>query len=301
MDWTDIRMNDGTDGWKASFRPGRPLLYVIAEAHASGENPVKGLEYCIRAVKYYEGKEAQHDDGESSSLNLVISLHVLAALHCQLGQYEDAVSVCERSLTIPDMTQGEEHALAIFAGHMQLSDTLNLAGKQGPVLQSYHVGCKSRNQLLENSIFVWQTLATTLQKHTSRFLFLIISLFLLFWFFFFFFFFFFFPFAAVLLHCTSSLANCLETDVEQFWIIIGGTLQAMELVDAKEMCGHALLIHTNHGDSGSLEEARDHKLLVADTAAILEELNKRLPFSSCNGLSTSLTNHQVTSYSCPLE
>ncbi len=36
----------------------------------------------------------------------------------------------------------------------------------------------------------------------------------------------------------------------------------MELVDAKEMCGHALLIHTNHCDSGSLEEARDRKLLA---------------------------------------
>jgi hypothetical protein len=35
----------------------------------------------------------------------------------------------------------------------------------------------------------------------------------------------------------------------------------MEFVDAK-MCGHALLIHTNHGDSGSLEEAWDRKLLV---------------------------------------
>jgi hypothetical protein len=51
---------------------------------------------------------------------------------------------------------------------------------------------------------------------------------------FFFFFFLVLPFAAVFLHCTSSPANCLETDVEQFWIIIGGTLQAMEFVDAKE-------------------------------------------------------------------
>lgn len=64
-----------------------PYLIKIAKAHASGENPVKGLEY----VKYYEGNEAHHDDGESSSLNLVISLHVLAAFHCHLGQYEDAV------------------------------------------------------------------------------------------------------------------------------------------------------------------------------------------------------------------
>ncbi|CAM6070755.1 unnamed protein product [Sphagnum tenellum] len=176
------------------------------------------------------------------------------AIDSNLGQYEDAVSVLERSLTIPDVNQGEQHALAIFAGHMQLGDALNLAGKQGP---------------------------------------------------------------------------------------------AMEFVDAKKMCGHALLIHTNHCDSGSLEEDQYHKLLVtihtaegdhgkaldslvvppetnkpgeaksyceaalwsygkqgaghtpgdvahglADTAAILEELNKRLPFSSCNRLSTSLTNHQ---------
>jgi hypothetical protein len=125
-----------------------PYLIKIAKAHASGENPVKGLEYCIRAVKYYEGKEAHHDDAESSSLNLVISLHVLAALHCQLGQYEDAVSVLERSLTIPDMTQGEEHALAIFAGHMQLGDTLNLAGKQGPALQSYHAALQVQKSVV---------------------------------------------------------------------------------------------------------------------------------------------------------
>jgi hypothetical protein len=109
---------------------------------------VKVLEYCIHAVKYYEGKEAHHDDGESSSLNLVISLHVLAALHCQLGQYEDAVSVLERSLTIPDMNQGEEHALAIFAGHMQLGDTLNLAGKQGPALQSYHAALQVQKSVV---------------------------------------------------------------------------------------------------------------------------------------------------------
>ncbi|CAK9190590.1 unnamed protein product [Sphagnum troendelagicum] len=91
------------------------------------------------------------------------------AIDSNLGQYEDAVSVLERSLTIPDVNQGEQHALAIFAGHMQLGDALNLAGKQGP---------------------------------------------------------------------------------------------AMEFVDAKKMCGHALLIHTNHCDSGSLEEDQYHKLLV---------------------------------------
>jgi hypothetical protein len=36
----------------------------------------------------------------------------------------------------------------------------------------------------------------------------------------------------------------------------------MEFVDAKEMCGHALLIHTNHCDFGSLGEAWNRKLLA---------------------------------------
>jgi hypothetical protein len=135
---------------------------------------MKVLEYCIRAVKYYKGTEAHHDDGESSSSNLVISLHVLAALHCQLGQYEDAVSVLERSLTIPEVNQGE----------------------------------------------------------------------------------------------------------------------------AKSYCEAALW---SYGKQGAGHTPGDVAHGLADTAAILEELNKRLPFSSCNRLSTSWTNHQVTSYSCPLE
>jgi tetratricopeptide (TPR) repeat protein len=68
--------------------------------------------------------------------------------------------------------------------------------------------------------------------------------------------------------------------------------------EAKSYCEAALRIY---GKQGAGHAPGDVAHGLADTAAILEELNKRLPFSSCNGLSTSLTNHQVTSYSCPLE
>lgn len=111
-----------------------PYLLKLAKSYASGENPVKALEYCIRAVKFYE-----RDSQRENALELVISLHILAALHCYLGQYEDAVELLRRSLTIPDLdTGGEHHALASFSGHMQLGDTLNMLGKLAPSLQSYH-------------------------------------------------------------------------------------------------------------------------------------------------------------------
>jgi hypothetical protein len=111
-----------------------PYLLKLAKSYASGENPVKALEYCIRAVKFYERHETREN-----ALDLVISLHILAALHCHLGQYEDAVALLQRSLTIPDLESGgEDHALASFSGHMQLGDTLNVVGKLAPSLQSYH-------------------------------------------------------------------------------------------------------------------------------------------------------------------
>lgn len=111
-----------------------PYLLKLAKSYASGENPVKALEYCIRAVKFYE----RHSQRENV-LDLVISLHILAALHCHLGQYEDASALLERSLTLPDIANGgEEHALAAFSGHMQLGDTLNMVGKLAQSLQSYH-------------------------------------------------------------------------------------------------------------------------------------------------------------------
>ena len=119
-----------------------PYLLKLAKSYASGENPVKALEYCIRAVKFYERQD-------KTALDFVISLHVLAELHCHLGQYEDAVSLLQRSVAIPDLENGgEEHALASFSGHMQLGDTLCMAGKLAPSLQSYHRALEIQKSVL---------------------------------------------------------------------------------------------------------------------------------------------------------
>lgn len=110
-----------------------PYLLKLAKSYATGENPVKALEYCIRAVKFYE----KHVD--NNVLDLVISLHILASLHCHLGQYEDAVALLERALSLPDLECGnEDHFLAAFNGHMQMGDTHSMGGKLGQSLEAYH-------------------------------------------------------------------------------------------------------------------------------------------------------------------
>lgn len=121
-----------------------PYLLKLAKSYATGENPVKALEYCIRAVKFYE-----HHSQRENVLDLVISLHILAALHCHLGQYEDALALLERSLTLSDLESGgEEHFLAAFSGHMQMGDTFNMVGKLAPSLKSYHLALDIQKSVL---------------------------------------------------------------------------------------------------------------------------------------------------------
>lgn len=111
-----------------------PYLLKLAKFFDSGDNTAKALEYCIRAVKFYE-RHAQREN----ILNLVLSLHILATLHCHLKQYECAIAQLERSLTLPYLEGGgEEHALAAFSGHMQLGDTLYMVGKLSSSLKHYH-------------------------------------------------------------------------------------------------------------------------------------------------------------------
>jgi len=39
-------------------------------------------------------------------------------------------------------------------------------------------------------------------------------------------------------------------------------LQALEFAEARELCEHSLVIHTQHCEPGSVEEASDHRLLA---------------------------------------
>eukprot|EP00250_Pteridium_aquilinum_P035362 c9249_g1_i1 orf=341-2356(+) len=110
-----------------------PLLLRLATAlHLSGENSVKALECATRAAKFLE-KAA----GGKPSLDLVMSLHILAAIYCRSGQFEEAIPILQRALTIPDLREGVDHALAAFAGYMQLGDILALRGQYDNALACY--------------------------------------------------------------------------------------------------------------------------------------------------------------------
>lgn len=121
-----------------------PLLLRLATAlHLSGENSAKALECATRAAKFLE-KTA----GGKPSLDLVMSLHVLAAIYCRLGQFDDAIPILQRSVSIPDLQEGVDHALAAFAGYMQLGDILALLGQHDSALASYNTAYKMQKDAL---------------------------------------------------------------------------------------------------------------------------------------------------------
>ncbi|KAH7289634.1 hypothetical protein KP509_30G012300 [Ceratopteris richardii] len=121
-----------------------PLLLRLATAlHLSGENSAKALECATRAAKFLE-KAA----GGKPSLDLVMSLHILAAIHCRSGQYEEAIPILQRALTIPDLHEGVDHALAAFAGYMQLGDILALRGQLDSALSCYKTAYRVQKDAL---------------------------------------------------------------------------------------------------------------------------------------------------------
>ncbi|EOY20701.1 hypothetical protein QUC31_006991 [Theobroma cacao] len=127
---------------------GNPDLgpYLLKQARdlvSSGDNPQKALELALRAAKAYElcanGKP---------SLELVMCLHVTAAIYCSLGQYSEAIPLLEQSIEIPLIEEGQEHALAKFAGHMQLGDTHAMLGQLENSITCYSTGFEVQKQVL---------------------------------------------------------------------------------------------------------------------------------------------------------
>nr|GMD03315.1 protein KINESIN LIGHT CHAIN-RELATED 1 [Ipomoea batatas] len=114
------------------------LLKLARDTIASGEGANKALDYAFRAAKSFEKCVV---DGEPS-LELAMSLHVLAAIYCSLGRFEEAIVVLERAVTVPDVTRGADHALAAFSGHMQLGDTHSMLGQLDRSIHCYKQGLK---------------------------------------------------------------------------------------------------------------------------------------------------------------
>lgn len=119
------------------------LLKQTREMISSGENPQKALELAKRAMKSFElcanGKP---------TLEMVMCLHVQAAVYCSLGQYNEAIPVLERSIEIPVIEDGQDHALAKFAGCMQLGDTYAMLGQLENSILCYTAGLEIQRQVL---------------------------------------------------------------------------------------------------------------------------------------------------------
>lgn len=122
---------------------GRFLLKQARDLVSSGDNPQKALELSLRAAKSFEMCE-----NEKPSLELVMCLHITAAIYCSIGQYNEAIPILEHSTEIPATEEGQEYALAKFAGYMQLGDTYVMLGQLENATKCYATGLEVQKQAL---------------------------------------------------------------------------------------------------------------------------------------------------------
>ncbi|KAG6407587.1 hypothetical protein SASPL_130579 [Salvia splendens] len=193
------------------------LLKLARDTIASGEGPSKALDYALRASKSFEKCAV---DGEPS-LDLAMSLHVVAAIYCSLGKFEEAVPVLERAIKVPEVAKGADHALAAFSGYMQLGDTHSMLGQLDRSIECYKEGLKIQMEALgDNDPRVAETCRYLAEAH----------------------------------------------------------VQAMQFVEADNLCKKTLEIHRVHSPPASLEEAADRRLMAliceakGDYEAALEHL-----------------------------
>ncbi|XP_073130031.1 protein KINESIN LIGHT CHAIN-RELATED 1 [Henckelia pumila] len=120
------------------------LLKLARDTIASGEGPNKALEYALRAAKSFERCAVEAEP----SLDLVMSLHVVAAIYCSLGRFEESAAVLEKAIKVPDVKRGADHALAVFSGYMQLGDTHSMLGQLDRSIECYEEGLKIQMETL---------------------------------------------------------------------------------------------------------------------------------------------------------
>lgn len=119
------------------------LLKQARDLLASGENPKKAFELAQRSLKAFESIEPQ-----KPNLEHVMCLHIVAALNCSLGHYNEAIPLLERSIEIPNMDEGQKHSLAKFAGCMQLGDAYAMIGNIETSILCYTAGLEIQRQVL---------------------------------------------------------------------------------------------------------------------------------------------------------
>ncbi|KAJ8449105.1 hypothetical protein Cgig2_004160 [Carnegiea gigantea] len=139
------------------------LLKQARDLLASGDHLHKALSLAVRAAKSFEicsnGKP---------SLELVMSLHVTAAIHCALGQHREAIQVLQRSIGIPSVEDGQDHALAKFSGYMQLGDTFAMLSEVKNSIFYYTKGLEIQRHVLgEKDVRVGETCRYLAEAHVQ--------------------------------------------------------------------------------------------------------------------------------------
>ncbi|WOH05259.1 hypothetical protein DCAR_0624673 [Daucus carota subsp. sativus] len=135
--------DDSSDSGRENPDLGPFLLKQATDLISSGDNPRKALQFALRAAKSFE----KCADGKPS-LDMVMCLHVTAAIYCSLGQYSEAIPVLEHSIDIPAIEKGQDHALAKFSGHMQLGDTYAMVGQFENSIMCYTMGLELQRQVM---------------------------------------------------------------------------------------------------------------------------------------------------------
>ncbi|CAM0146289.1 unnamed protein product [Urochloa decumbens] len=200
------------------------LLKQARDAMVSGEGggAARALEFAERAARALERR------GEGAELELAMSLHVAAAIHCGLGRHADAIPVLERAVAVvtppaPEQPaegeaaddqqeqqpeadpRGEEWSLAAFSGWMQLGDTHAMLGRMDESIACYGKGLEIQMTALgERDPRVAETCRYLAEAH----------------------------------------------------------VQALQFDEAEKLCRKALEIHREHSAPASLEEASDRRLMA---------------------------------------
>ncbi|KAK8938535.1 hypothetical protein KSP39_PZI010858 [Platanthera zijinensis] len=120
-----------------------PFLLKHARDLMASDNHRMALKYALRAAKVFERMSERNP-----SLDLVMTLHVIAAIHCRLGKSDEAIASLQKSIEIPDVKLGRDHALAKFSGCMQLGDTYAMLGQLGNSIHFYTAGLNIQKQAL---------------------------------------------------------------------------------------------------------------------------------------------------------
>ncbi|KAG6480161.1 hypothetical protein ZIOFF_063639 [Zingiber officinale] len=215
-----------------------PFLLKHAKDLIASNNQEKALKYALRAAKSF-----QKCTGVKPSLDLVMSLHVVAAIYCNLGKFAEAVPVLQQSVKIPVPEESQEHALAKFSGYMQLGDTYAMLG------------------LLESSIYCYED-GLEIQR--------------------------------------QALGDMDPRVGETCRYLAEAHVQALQFEQAERLCQKALDIHKANGETTSVEEAADRRLmaLIYDTKGDHEAALEHLVLASMglvsNGQETEVASVDIS-------